>query len=89
MNNNERQKLDEICKAVGNIEKELVGIKRDLKSNDQAGRLINENIVSEVVRNRERIEALEDNQLWVSRLILGLVITMVINVAMVVQYLGG
>ena len=82
-------KIDDICKAVGNIEKELVGIKRDLKNSDQTGKLLNDNIVSEVKRNRDRIEALEDNQRWVSRLILGLVITMVINVAMVVQYLGG
>ncbi len=82
-------KIDDICKAVGNIEKELVGIKRDLKNSDQTGKLLNDNIVSEVKRNKDRIEALEDNQRWVSRLILGLVITMVINVAMVVQYLGG
>ena len=88
MSDDERQKLDEICRTVNLIQQELVGIKRDLKSTSDKGDLKNKNIVSEVVRNRERIEALEDNQRWVSRLILGLVITMVINVAMVVQYLG-
>jgi hypothetical protein len=74
------KKINDICKTVATIETELAVVKALLVEKGTSELLRNDQIQDRVLDVTRRVQALEEAQLWISRSIAGLVISIIVMI---------
>lgn len=79
------RKIDGIYATVGKIETTVSSLSTMMEEREKMDKLTKESLECKILECKQRISALESNQSWVVKSIIGIVITAVIGIIFVVK----